>query len=61
MYMGEVGHTIYSPICLSAGAVEWQPCCFAILLWLHAPPKVASVLMLFVIVGGSLFSFLFYR
>ena len=44
----EVGSTICSFICLSAGAIEWQPCCFATILLLYAPSKVVSVLVLFV-------------
>ena len=43
---------LYSFICLSAGVVEWQPYYFAITLLRHAPPKVASVLVLFVIFVG---------
>ena len=42
----------YSFSCLSAGAVEWEPSCFAITLLHHAPPKVTSVLVQFVIFGG---------
>ena len=42
----------YSFICLSAGAVEWESFCFATTLLHHAPPKVTSVLVLFVIFGG---------
>ena len=41
----------YSIICLSAGAVESS--CFATTLLHHAPPKVTSVQVLFVIFGGS--------
>ena len=52
--------TISSSICLSAGAIEWQPCFFATKLLLYAPPKVTSVLLLFVIFGG-LFINLLYR
>ena len=39
-------------ICLSAGAIEWQPCFFAPVLLLYAPPKVTPVLVLLVIYGG---------
>ena len=39
-------------ICLPAGAIE-RYCCFATILLLYAPPKVVSVLVLFVIFGGS--------
>ena len=39
---------LYSFICLSAGAVE----CFATTLLHHAPPKVTSVLVLFVTFEG---------
>ena len=55
---GEDGCTIYSFICLSAG-VDWQPCCFSTILQLHAPPKVTSLLLIFVIFGGLLFSLLY--
>ena len=51
--VGEVGCVIYSFICLSAGAIEWQPCCFDTILLLYAPPKVISVLVLFITFGGS--------
>ena len=44
---------LYSFICLSAGAVEWESSFFATTLLYHAPPKVTSVLVLFVIFGGS--------
>ena len=47
--LGEVGCTISSFICLSDGSIELQPCFFATILLLYAPPKVASVLVLFVI------------
>ena len=57
---GEVGCTIYSFICLSAGVVEWHSHCFVILLLHHAPPTVTSVLVLFVIFGG-LFLVLIYK
>ena len=43
---------LYSFICLSAGVIERQPYCFVVLLLHHAPPKLASVLVLFVIFGG---------
>ena len=43
---------LYSFICLSAGAVEWEPSCFATTLLRHAPPRVTLVLVLFVIFGG---------
>ena len=43
---GEVGCTIYSFICLCAGAVEWESSCFATTLLHYAPPKVTSVLVL---------------
>ena len=39
-------------ICLSAEAVEWEFSCFATALLHHAPPKVTSVLVLFVKFGG---------
>ena len=42
-------------IYLSAGTIEWYSCCFATSLLLYAPPKVISVLVLFVIFGGSFF------
>ena len=42
----------YSFICLSAGAVECESCCFSITLLHHAHPKVALVLVLFVIFGS---------
>ena len=42
---------------LFAGAVEWEASCFATTLLHPAPPKVTSVLVLFVIFGG-LFSFI---
>ena len=45
---------LYSFICLSAGVVEWQPYYFVIILWHHASPNVASVLVLFAIFGGLL-------
>ena len=38
-------------IYLSGGAIERQPCVFAAILLLYAPPKVTSVLVLFVIFG----------
>ena len=40
---GDDGCTIYSFICLTTGAIEQQPCCFASMLLLYAPPKVISV------------------
>ena len=43
---------LYSFICLSAGAVEWESSCFATTLLHHALPKVTSVLVLFVIFGS---------
>ena len=43
---------LYSFIYLSAGVVEWQPYCFVIILLHHAPLKMASVLVLFVIFEG---------
>ena len=43
---------LYSFICLSALAVEWESPCFATTLLPHAPPKVTSVLVLFVIYRG---------
>ena len=43
---------LYSFICLSAGVLEWESSCFATTLLHHAPPKVTSVLVLFVIFGG---------
>ena len=43
---------LYSFICSSAGAVEWESSCFATTLLHHAPPKVTLVLVLFVIFGG---------
>ena len=49
--LGEVGCTISSFICLSAGAIEWQPCFFATILLLYASPKETSVLVLLVIFG----------
>ena len=55
---GGSGLYLYSCICLSAGVVEWQPYCFVIILLHHAPPKVASVLVLFVIFEGLLLVFL---
>ena len=51
MKRGQVYH--YSFICLSAGTIDWQPCCFASILLLCAPPKVVSVLVLFVVFRGS--------
>ena len=42
---------LYSFICLSAGTVEWESSCFATTLLHHAPTKVTSVLVLFVIGG----------
>ena len=42
---------LYSFICLSAGAVEWESSCFATTLLHHALPKLTSVLVLFVIFG----------
>ena len=58
-YLSEVSSTggwlyLYSFICLSAGVVERQSYCFVIILLHHAPPRVASVLVLFVIFGGLL-------
>ena len=50
---------LYSLICLSDGVVALHSYCFIILLH-HAPPKVASVLVLFVIFGGH-FSISLYR
>ena len=35
-------------ICLSAGAIEWQSCCFATILLLYAPKKVILVLVLYI-------------
>ena len=52
----EVGCTISSFICLSAGEIEWQPCFFAIIILIHVPPKVRSVLVLFLIFGGFFIS-----
>ena len=43
---------LYSFICLSAGAVEWESSCFVTTLLHHAHPKVTSVLVLFVIFRG---------
>ena len=43
---------LYSLICLSAEVVEWESSCFATTLFYHAPLKVTSVLVLFVIFGG---------
>ena len=60
-FRGEVECTNSSFICLSAGAIEWQPCFFAIILLLYAPPKVISVLVLFVIFGGLFINLLLYR
>ena len=42
---------LYSFICLSAGSAEWESSCFATTLLHHAPPKVTSALVLFVIFG----------
>ena len=58
-YRGEVVCIISSFICLSAGAIEWQPCFFVTILLLYAPPKVTSVLVLFIF--GGLFNLLLYR
>ena len=51
--VGGLVHLFVYGICLSAGVIEWQPYCFFILFH-HTPPKVASVLVLFVIFGGQL-------
>ena len=59
--MGEVGCTISSFIYLSAGAIKWQLCFFATILLLYVPPKVTSVLVLFVIFGGLFINLLLYR
>ena len=59
--MVEVGCTISSFICLSAGGIEWEPYFFATILLLYAPPKVTSVLLLFVIFGGLFINLLLYR
>ena len=59
--LGEVGCTISSFICVCAGAIEWQPCSFATILLLYAPPKIISVLVLFVIFGGLFINLLLYR
>ena len=59
--LGEVGCTISSFICLSAGAIEWQPCFFATILLLYASPKVTSVLVLFVMFVGLFINLLLYR
>ena len=59
--VGEGWGTISSFICLSAGAIEWQPFFFATILLLYAPPKVISVLVLFVIFGGWFCSLLLHR
>ena len=40
---------LYSFICLSAIAVDWKFTCFATTLLHHAPRKVTSVIVLFVI------------
>ena len=48
---GEVGCTISSFIRLSAGEIEWQPYCFAIILLLYVPPNI-SVLLVFVMFTG---------
>ena len=58
---GEVGCTISSFICLSAGAIEWQPYFFATVLLLYAPLKVTSVIVLFVIFRGLFINLLLYR
>ena len=49
------GWIIYSFICLSAGALEWQLGCFTTILQLYAPPKMRLVLALFIIFGGSFY------
>ena len=51
LYVGEVGCTIFSFICLSTEAIEWQPCFFVTILLLYAPPKTTSMLVLFVVLG----------
>ena len=53
MYQIEGGWMyLYEFSCLFAGAVEGESPCFATTLLHHAPPKVTSVLVLFVIFGG---------
>ena len=47
-------------IYFSAGAVGWQPCCFATILLPFAPPKVISMLVLFV-TFGDFFQFIIYQ
>ena len=42
---------LYSLICLSAEAVEWESSCFATTLLHHASPEVILVLGLFVFGG----------
>ena len=58
---GWVQPTISSYNCLSAGAIEWQPCFFATIVLVYAPPKLTSMLRLFVIFGGLFISLLLYR
>ena len=43
---------LYSTICLSSGVIAWESSCFAATVLHHAPLKVTSVLLLFVIFGS---------
>ena len=52
---------LHSFIRLSAVAVEWETLCFATTLLYHAPSKVTSVLVLFVIFEGLLVDWYIFR
>ena len=51
----------FSFICLSAGAIEWEPCFFVTILLLYVLRNVASVLVLFIIFEILFNSLLLYR
>ena len=50
---GQLGVSVF--FYLSAGAVEWESPCFVTNLLHHAPAKVTSVLVLFIIFGRLFF------
>ena len=58
---GKVGYTIYSFICLSAGAIEWQPCCIATILLLYVPSQVMLQCQCYLLPLEVVFSSLLYR
>ena len=51
----------FTRLFFSAEAVEWYPCCFAIILLVYAPPKITSELVQFVIFGGLLLFYSYIR